>query len=184
MAREAQLILETLDRHLRGSGTVRLLGGAALTLGYGLERSTEDVDLLQDDAEVRALIDGAEFGEALQATNAELEPRGLYLSHIWGPEQLILARDWRTRCRPLTLPSLERLRLEVLSAPDLVISKLARADDGDLRDMEFLLREHTSVAEVESLLPSVAVPEVFAESWPSARSALAQLLDRLRSVSK
>jgi hypothetical protein len=180
VAREAQLILETLDRHLRGPGVVRLLGGAALTLAYGLDRSTEDVDLLQDDAEVKALIESAEFGEALEATNAELEPRGLYLTHIWGPEQLILAIEWRSRCRPLTLPSLKRLRLEVLSPADLIISKLARADDGDLRDMEFLLAKHTTVAEVESLLPTVVVPQVFAESWPRAKSALAQLLDRLR----
>lgn len=180
MAREAQLILETLDRHLRGPGAIRLLGGAALTLGYGLVRATEDVDLLQDDAEVRALIETAEFGVALAATNTELEPQGLYLTHIWGPEQLILSSGWRGRCRPLTLPSLQRLRVEILGPVDLIISKLVRADDGDLRDMEFLLTRHTTVAEVESLLPSVVVPEVFAESWPRASRALAELLARLR----
>lgn len=180
MAREAALILETLDRHLHGPGTIRLLGGAALTLGYGLDRSTEDVDLLQDDAEVRALIDAAEFGTALEATNLELEPRGLYLTHIWGPEQLILAGGWRERCRPIALPSLQRLRLEALGPADLIISKLARADDGDLRDMEYLLSTHTSVEEVDRLLPSLVVPEVFSESWPRARAALAALLERMR----
>ncbi len=180
MAREAQLIVETLDKHLHGPGTIRLLGGAALTLGYGLDRSTEDVDLLQDDAEVRALIDTAEFGEALEATNIELEPKGLYLTHIWGPEQLILASSWRERCRTLSLPSLKKLRLEVLSPADLIISKLARADDGDLQDMEYLLSRHTSVEEVESLLPSVVIPAIFADSWPRARAALAGLLSRLR----
>lgn len=180
MAREAQLILETLDGHLRGPGTIRLLGGAALTLGYGLDRATEDVDLLQDDAEVRALIEAAEFGEALEATNVELEPRGLYLTHIWGPEQLILSSGWRARCRPVSLPSLKKLRLEVLGPADLIISKLARADDGDLKDMEYLLSTHTTVAEVEALLPSIVVPDVFAESWPRAKAALSQLLARSR----
>jgi hypothetical protein len=54
------LILETLDRHLRGPGTIRLLGGGAMTLAYGMTRTTEDVDLLQDDAEVsRSLVIGA-----------------------------------------------------------------------------------------------------------------------------
>lgn len=95
MAREAQLILETLDRHLHGPGTIRLLGGAALTLAYGLDRATEDVELLQDDAEMTALIEAAEFGEALEATNVELEPQGLYLTHIWGPEQLSLRTGGR-----------------------------------------------------------------------------------------
>lgn len=180
MAREAQLILETLDRHLRGPGAIRLLGGAALTLGYGMERATEDVDLLQDDAEVQALIETADFGDALTATNQELQPQGLYLTHIWGPEQLILSSGWRGRCRPLTLPSLQRLRVEFLSPADLIISKLVRADDGDVRDMEFLLTRHTTVAEVESLLPTVVVPEVFAESWPRASKTLSELLARLR----
>lgn len=180
MAREAELILEVLDRHLARPGTIRLLGGAALILGYGLDRTTEDVDLLQDDAEVRALIETSEFGEALEATNLELEPRGLYLTHIWGPEQLILATGWRARCRAVPLGSLQKLRLEVLGPADLLISKLARADDGDLRDMEFLLSTHTTVAEVESLLATVVVPEVFTESWPRANAALSALLDRYR----
>ena len=180
MAREAELILETLDRHLAGPGTVRLLGGAALTVGYGLTRATEDVDLLQDDGEVQALIDSADFGLALDAANAELEPRGLYLTHIWGPEQLILAAGWRARCRGVAMPSLRKLRLEVLSPADLIISKLARADDGDLSDMEYLLTTQTSVAEVELLMPTVQVPQVFAESWPRARAALLELLARLR----
>ena len=180
MAREAALILETLDRHLRGPGLIRLLGGAALTLGYGLDRATEDVDLLQDDAEVRALIDKAEFGEAVEATNAELEPQGLYLTHIWGPEQLILSSGWRARCRLLPLASLQKLKLEVLGPADLIISKLVRADDGDLRDMEFLLSHHTTVGEVEALLPTIVVPALFAESWPRAEAALKSLLTRMR----
>lgn len=180
MAREAELILQALDRHLEGPGTIRLLGGAALILGYDLDRSTEDVDLLQDDVEVRALIETAEFGVALEATNRELEPQGLYLTHIWGPEQLILSSGWRARCRTLTLASLQKLGLEVLGPADLLISKLARADDGDLRDMEFLLSRHTTVAEVEALLPSIVVPDVFAESWPRAKAALSLLLARMR----
>ena len=52
MAGEARLILETLDRHLTGPGTIRLLGGAALTLAYGLDRTTEDVALLQEELEL------------------------------------------------------------------------------------------------------------------------------------
>jgi hypothetical protein len=180
VAREAELILQTLDRHLRGPGTVRLLGGAALTLGYGLDRTTEDVDLLQDDAEVRVLIDAADFGEALHATNTELEPRGLYLTHIWGPEQLILAEGWRDRCREVPLAGLKRLRLQTLGPADLAISKLARADAGDLKDIEFLLSGHTTVAEVQTLLQRLQVPEVFAESWPRARAAIGQLLTQRR----
>ena len=63
------------------------MGGAALILGYGRMRATEDVDLLHLDDEVEAMIEAADFGGALDATNRQLEPEGLYFSHNWGPEQ-------------------------------------------------------------------------------------------------
>lgn len=39
-------ILRTLDKHLTGPGRVRLFGGAALVLGSGRDRQTEDADLV------------------------------------------------------------------------------------------------------------------------------------------
>lgn len=45
----ARRILTVLDRHLSGPADIRLLGGAALILGYGRGRSTEDVDLVPAD---------------------------------------------------------------------------------------------------------------------------------------
>lgn len=71
------LILRTLDRHLTAPGEVRLFGGAAFVLGYGRNRTTDDADLLLDNHECQVLIDNAGFGEAIEATNQELEPRGL-----------------------------------------------------------------------------------------------------------
>jgi hypothetical protein len=109
VASHARLILETLDKHLAGPAHVRLIGGAALILAYGRGRTTEGADLLLDDSEVQALIEQANFGEALERTNAELEPLGLYLTHTWGPEQQILTPRWREDCRPVPL-GLERLR--------------------------------------------------------------------------
>ena len=81
----ARRILCTLARHLTGTAHVRLMGGGALILGYGLDRGTEDIDLLLDDDELRTMVEGADFGLALEATNRELEGDGLYLSHLWGP---------------------------------------------------------------------------------------------------
>ena len=60
MATEAELILRTLDRHLSGLAEIRIFGGAALVLGYGRQRSTEDADLLMDDAECAP--DGPGYG--------------------------------------------------------------------------------------------------------------------------
>lgn len=141
MASPARLILETLDRHLTGRAHIRLLGGAALILGYGRNRSTEDV---------------------------ELEPQGLYLTHIWGPEQQILTRSWRSDCRELAL-GFERLTVSVLGPVDLICSKLARADDLDLDDVEWLVRSQKLSPEVVlKAAHDATVPEVLAETWAAA----------------
>lgn len=39
MATEAELIIRTLDRHLAGPADIRLFGGAALVLAYGLTQA-------------------------------------------------------------------------------------------------------------------------------------------------
>lgn len=167
MTNQALTILRTLDRHLTGPGAVRLLGGAALILGYGHRRATEDADLLLDDQEIQVLIDSSNFGEALAATNAELEPLGLYITHIWGPEQQILTPSWREHCRNVPLNDLQRLTVSVLGPLDLVLSKLCRADAGDLDDIRFLLTTvRPSAQEVLSALESAVVPADFAEVFP------------------
>lgn len=177
MASPARLILETLDRHLTGPAHVRLLGGAAFILAYGRPRATEDADLLLDDREVQALIEQANFGEALERTNAELEPLGLYLTHIWGPEQQILTPRWREDCRPVPL-GLKRLRVSALGPLDLICSKLARADQLDLDDVEWLVRTlGLPVDEVLEAARSAIVPDVLRSTW---QAALPRLEARLR----
>lgn len=183
MAHEAELIIRTLDRHLTAPGTIRLLGGAALVLGYGLQRATEDADLLLDDREAQALIDEAGFAEAVEATNRELEERGLYLTHIWGPEQQILTPEWREHCRAVHLPGLARLSVEVLGPVDLVLSKLCRADSLDLEDVAFLVRTQKLQARViGDALDRAQVPEDFREILSESRRKLEALLVSLGVV--
>ena len=76
------LILKTLDSYLTAPGSIRLFGGAALILGYGRQRLTEDADLLLDESECRALIDQSGFSEAVEATNAVLNPQHLLVTEI------------------------------------------------------------------------------------------------------
>lgn len=170
MANPALLIAQTLDRHLEGPAELRLMGGAALVLGYGLQRGTEDIDLLMEDRELELLVEQANLGAALAATNRELEPLGLYISHIWGPEQQILTPSWRELVRPVTdLPSLQRLRLTVLGPLDLLVSKLCRADDGDLADISHLVRrEGLSLAEVRTAMAVARVPEPFRQVYAAS----------------
>jgi hypothetical protein len=172
------LILRCLDRHLTGPGMVRLFGGAALILCYGRARQTEDADLLLDDAECRALIDGASFGEALEAANAELNPQGLYLTHIFGPEQEILAPGWRERCRRVAIPGLRRLDVWSLGPLDLALTKLGRGDEGDLDDLRFLLETNQlSADELRAGMEQALVPDELREVFAGARVRVLALLD-------
>lgn len=174
---EAELILRTLDGFLTGPAQIRLLGGAALVLGYGMPRSTEDADLLEDDRELQALIDEAGFSEAVEATNRALESRGLYLTHIWGPEQQILTRGWREQCRTVQGLGLARLEVSVLGPLDLIASKLCRADDLDLEDIRYLItHEQLAPEEVRAAMNVAAVPAIFAEVFPANLMKLNRLL--------
>ncbi|MDX2010054.1 MAG: DUF6036 family nucleotidyltransferase [Myxococcaceae bacterium] len=178
MASNAELILRTLDHSLTGPGRIRLLGGAALILVYGRERSTDDAALVMDGAEVQALVDMSGFSEAVEATNAELEPRGLSLTHIWA--RSILTPSWRSACRVLQLePPFAPLSVEVPGPADLITSKLARGDDGDLDDVMHLMRvEHLSAEVVSQVIDTAVVPELLREGFSTARSRLEARLAR------
>jgi hypothetical protein len=144
------------------------MGGAALILGYHLQRATEDADLLHDDDEMQILVDEGGFADAVAATNRELEEEGLYLTHIWGPEQQILTPEWREHCRPVYdnwgVPG---LTVSVLGPADLILSKLCRADDEDLQDIRHIIRvENLSRAYLEQAMLRAVVPSDFADVFP------------------
>ncbi len=180
MAEGPALILQVLDRYLSGTARVRLMGGAALVLAYGQDRTTEDADLLMDDAEAEFLAEERGFGDALEQANAELAPHGLYISHLWGPEQQILTRQWRANCRPVSGLDLKQLSVEALGPLDLIVSKLARGDEGDLEDIRYLIRTQAlRREEVAGALDAAMVPEILKDSYASARPRVEALLAEL-----
>lgn len=174
----AEHILRTLAKHMAGPGEIRLMGGAALILGYGLARATEDADLLMEDAELEALIEAADLGAAIEETNRELEPKGLYLTHIWGPEQQILTPEWRSNCRRLDRDwGRPTLTVTVLGPVDLILSKMCRADDQDLADVRHLIsREHLDRRDLEEGLRRAVVPSCFAEVFEESVRRLRRLV--------
>ncbi len=170
--------MAAVDRHLAGPAHLRLLGGAALHLGYGAHRVTEDADLLMEDAELQALIETANLGVALELANADLEPEGLYLTHIWGPEHQILTPEWRTNCRDV-VGEWERLSVSVLGPVDLILSKMCRADEGDLADIDHILTvEGIGVETLEAGFARAVVPEAFTETFARARGQVLTVLRR------
>ncbi|MBI2374626.1 MAG: hypothetical protein HYV07_11580 [Deltaproteobacteria bacterium] len=175
----AEDILQTLARHLEGPAHLRLFGGAALVLGYGLTRSTEDADLILDDREVETLIEDANLGKALERANDELRPRGLYVTHIFGPEQQILTPEWRRSCEKVDRTFGDgRLTVSVLGPLDMIVSKLARADAGDLEDIKFLVRTRSITKEmVAAAVDRATVPEVLREVFEHSKQRVLALFE-------
>lgn len=118
----------------------------------------------------------ADLGEALEATNRDLEPHGLYISHIWGPEQQILSPAWRKACRPIAFAA-QHLRLSTLGPVDLILSKLCRADEPDLADIRHVIvHERLAAAELRIAMREALVPEVFREVYPASCAKVDELL--------
>jgi hypothetical protein len=80
-------ILQTLDRHLTATAEITLFGRAALALGYAAGppafAATHDVDAILPLAWLAAGDQNLDFWRAQQRANAELEPEGLYVTHLF-----------------------------------------------------------------------------------------------------
>jgi hypothetical protein len=94
-------ILQTLDRQLSAPAELTLFGRAALALGYlnspAAFGATRDVDAILPLAWLEAADDNLDFWEAQQRTNAQLDPEGLYLTHLFRELEVILTPDWFSR---------------------------------------------------------------------------------------
>jgi hypothetical protein len=90
-------ILQTLDRHLTAPAELTLFGRAAIALGYAASpagfAATHDVDAILPLAWLAAEDENLDFWDAQQRTNAELEPEGLYLTHLFRELEVILTPD-------------------------------------------------------------------------------------------
>ena len=133
-----ELVL-ALDRHTTLPLDLILFGGGAMALAYQSARPTEDLDILISPLELQVYAE-AGFGEVLESANAELDPRGGYIRHLWSPQQEVLARDWEARvvCIEPWWPN-PLLKLRALGTLDLIASKLARFDAVDREDIRHLI---------------------------------------------
>src|ERR1041385_1699690 len=104
----ASLILQTLDRHLSQPTRLILYGRAALQLGFTEPPSetaeSKDVDAIIPVGDVDELSDNESFWGAQEATNRELRPKGLYITHLFPADQIFLRRDWEQYLVTVTRP--------------------------------------------------------------------------------
>jgi len=136
-------ILEILDSRLTDPTELILYGRAALALGFEEPRadfsSTLDVDAILPLADLPRLEADEVFWTALEETNNELESRGLYMTHLFVEDQVILSEGWYERRVPIELVSLKSLRLFRPDLGDLILTKMMRVDPQDRDDILFLL---------------------------------------------
>lgn len=157
-------ILQTLDRHLAMPSELTLFGRAALALGYSGSpaafATTQDVDAILPLSWLAAADENLDFWQAQQRTNTELEPEGLYITHLFRELEIILTPDWLTRRVPIQL-GLPRLKVFRPSTLDLILTKMARGDENDLADIHFLLQQEPLTTEhLDSTFQRARIPNV------------------------
>ena len=157
-------ILQTLDRHLTRPAELTIFGRAALALGFknssDVFAATHDVDAILPLTWLSVPDENLDFWEAQQKTNIELEPSGLYITHLFRELEIILTPDWLARRVPVQA-TLQKLSVQRPSTLDLILSKMARGDENDLLDIRFLLQnEGISADELRSAFNRARVPDL------------------------
>lgn len=177
-----EVILRTLDRHLSKPTRLILYGRAALALGFDNTNphfaATMDVDAILPEVEMSSIDEDDSFWNAIEETNRELEPGGLYLTHLFSDSQVILRANWLEKIVGIHM---ENVRFLVLFRPaieDLILTKMMRIDPQDREDLDFLLsRADLESTDIKHLALQAHVPEI-----PEIRDAfeanLVWLLDR------
>lgn len=167
--RNSQFILHTLDDCLDRSLPVvlHLLGGGALDLVYGIQRFSEDIDVLCTMAEADA-IDTQWFWQAVDVANERLAPHGLYLTHLFDEEALVHTPNWTKRLVPSPPegPAFRHFQYDAVSPEDIIISKLTRFDEKDQADVRDLMRARgITKSDIDRLIDVVYIGDEWLESW-------------------
>lgn len=158
-------ILRCLDRNLSHSINLLIYGRAAIALGFPVPPhdtgATMDVDAILPLSELDAIVQDEKFWDALDRTNQELESDGLYMTHLFQEDQVILSPDWFQKSVPIEL-GLKQIHLRRPSTLDLVLTKMMRGDDPtDLKDATYLIAAgKISPEELTKAFEAALVPDI------------------------
>jgi hypothetical protein len=114
--------LVAIDAELTAPAFMLLIGGGAAALGYGVMSGTKDLDTLTELDTLEAAIARARTATGL---DVPISPTGVADFPFEFESRLVRV-----------LPQLARLVVVVPEVHDLVLSKLTRATDGDLKAIE------------------------------------------------
>lgn len=175
------VILQELDRHLREDIELVIFGKSAIVLGYPTAPSsygsTMDVDGIIPTEMLDSLSNNESFWEALETTNQALESSGLYMTHLFQEDQVILTPDWLEKTVLIKL-GLKHLCIRRPSTLDLILTKMMRGDDADLLEIEFLINaDNINLVELEAACLNARVPQIpeIEEIFLRSQKAIRQL---------
>ena len=179
-------VILALDRELDHEVSLVLYGRAALYLGFPDAPSefgtTQDVDGIIRLSQLSVLMEDDGFWEAQDRANRVLEPRGLYITHLFSEDQVFLRPEWEQHLVPVLRPETRWLRLFRPHSVDLILTKMMRGNDPqDMEDVAFLVRQNrVTLAEMELAFQHVRMPDLrelrdaFERALPRVREILAQ----------
>lgn len=159
----AERLLNRLDVLLDTTVDLTLYGRAALLLGYPDPKReyalSLDVDAVLWIGQAEALERNGNFWEALEQINDEFEEDGLYMTHLFDEDQVILRPNWRDE-RVVLPGNYRHLAIHRLGDADLMLSKMMRYDPTDLDDLAFVIeRSGFAPAEVGVIINTARLPD-------------------------
>jgi len=131
-SRDLRQRLEEVGRQLVSPHEVVLVGGAAMILHYGAQRTTRDVDVLVTNG------DRAELWRAVRAVAHEHGLPDDWITDAVKGFADILPSDFAERLVRLDLRA-ERLRVHVIGLPELVAMKIVALREQDMEDLDLLM---------------------------------------------
>ncbi|HMP90064.1 MAG TPA: hypothetical protein PJ991_07675 [Kiritimatiellia bacterium] len=163
MITNPEKILHVLDQRLNGSVELTLFGRTALALGFPDQTAyarTVYVDVILAEGEAEDYLERTNFWDVIEQINAEFASEGLYMSHFFVEDQIILRPGWRAfRVR---LPGIyQRIDLFRPANEDIFLTKLMRYDPIDIEDAQMIWNKSGWTRnQVETLIGQAKVPDI------------------------
>ncbi len=162
--KNAEKILNMLDDLLDQPVDLTLYGRAALSLGFPDSPEeyawSKDVDGVLWIGQAEELAEKTNFWEALAKVNEALQEQGLFMSHLFEEQQVVLRPHWRSQ-RVLIPGSWRHIRLYRLGDLDLILSKMMRDDPVDRQDIRFIMEcSACSKSDIQKALSEARIPAI------------------------
>jgi hypothetical protein len=179
-------VIQTLDMILDHEVFLVLYGRGSLCLGFDNALpdfyATQDIDGIIRMKELHDLLNDEAFWDAMEQTNILLEPKGLYITHLFQEDQVFLRPDWDQFIIPVLRPATRFLKLYRPHTIDLILTKMMRGDDEqDMQDIEFMVRhDHITPGQMEPAFATVRMPDIqeLRDAFERALPVVREILQR------